>query len=392
MARKVVIDTDFGTDADDAIAVALAMASEEIAVEAFTVVGRQSIYRKRMLEDFLAALGSDGDATPVYAGWDAPPPVPYGFSLNAPSGPPPASFPSATFGDYATRLGGAYQFNWFGDEGTLDPDSPTHAAPAVEASPFGQPLLTSPPPQPGPATPAGYATFEAGQQLVQLLSNPDVDFVGLGPLTNLYQALTSPSLARGNMNIQQLTVMGVHLEPTPYSSGFISEAVDYNLASDIVSALYVLNEVAKPSFTPPSPTSIQSAKWVTADVTLRTWLNQAQLYSLASCKHPFMQKLVQMVNAWTPIQTNLFRPKTPVDNVAFLHDPLALACSFDDSWCDFESFDLELVLTNNLGLRWIEREPGLPGTINLNCATAVNAPEGQTFQDWLVQRLLKRFS
>jgi len=391
MARKVVIDTDFGTDADDAIAVALAMASEEIAVQAFTVVGRQSIYRKRMLEDFLAALGGDCEAPPVYAGWDAPPPVPYGFSLSAPSGPPPASFPGTTFGNYAMRLGSAYQFNWFGDEGTLDPNSPTHAAPAVEASPFAPPPLTSSP-QPAPATPAGYATFEAGPQLAQLLSNPDVDFVGLGPLTNLYQALTNPSIARGTLNVQQLTVMGVHLAPTPYSSGFISEAVDYNLASDIVSALYVLNEVAKPNLTPPSPTMIQSARWVTADVTLRTWFNQSQLDSLASCKHPFMQQLVKMINAWTPIQTNLFRPKTPVDNVAFLHDPLALACSFDDSWCNFESFELELVLTNNLGLRWIQREPALPGTINLTCATSVNEQEGQTFQDWLVQRLLKRFS
>ncbi len=46
MSQKVVIDTDFGTDADDAIAVALAMASEEIEVQAFTVVGRQSVYRR----------------------------------------------------------------------------------------------------------------------------------------------------------------------------------------------------------------------------------------------------------------------------------------------------------------------------------------------------------
>lgn len=58
MARKVVIDTDYGTDVDDAIAVALAMASpDEIEVQAFTVMGRQSIYRKKMLEDFLSYPG-----------------------------------------------------------------------------------------------------------------------------------------------------------------------------------------------------------------------------------------------------------------------------------------------------------------------------------------------
>src|ERR1700716_3014135 len=83
MPRKVVIDTDFGTDADDAIAVALAMASDEIEVQAFTVVGRQSVYRKQMLESFLASLGEGFKIPPVYAGWDAPTPAPYGFSLAA---------------------------------------------------------------------------------------------------------------------------------------------------------------------------------------------------------------------------------------------------------------------------------------------------------------------
>ncbi len=91
---KVVIDTDFGTDADDAIAVALAMASEEIEVQAFTVVGRQSVYRKQMLENFLSCLGSNFAIPPVYAGWDAPPPAPYGLSL----GGGPNAFPSAGFG------------------------------------------------------------------------------------------------------------------------------------------------------------------------------------------------------------------------------------------------------------------------------------------------------
>ncbi len=59
MPQKVVIDTDFGTDAEDAIAVALAMASDEIEVQAFTVLGRQSVYRKQMLENFLSRLGSN---------------------------------------------------------------------------------------------------------------------------------------------------------------------------------------------------------------------------------------------------------------------------------------------------------------------------------------------
>jgi len=33
--------------------------SDEIEVQAFTVVGRQSVYRKQMLENFLSRLGSN---------------------------------------------------------------------------------------------------------------------------------------------------------------------------------------------------------------------------------------------------------------------------------------------------------------------------------------------
>jgi inosine-uridine nucleoside N-ribohydrolase len=377
--KKVVIDTDFGTDVDDAIAVALAMASpDEIEVQAFTVMGRQSIYRKKMLEDFLSYLGDDCAVPPVYAGWDAPPPVPYGFSVTTPG----QSFPGSGFGNYAKHLGGAYQFNWFGDEGTLDPNSPTQAASAQPYRPF------DPPPPPPPTTPAGYSTFEAGQQLVDILSRQDVDFIGLGPLTNLYQALTSPTLKpAGDILIPQLTVMGVHLQPTLYGGHFLSAGIDYNLASDLVSALYVLNETAGGS-----PGPIGAAKWVTADVTLKTWLTTAQLNSLEASKHPFLQQLVKMIHKWTPIQTNLF--KAEIGNAAFLHDPLTLACSFDDSWCNFQQFYLELELTNSLGLRWIERQQSIPNlTIELNCAVSVNpSPSGETFQDWLVQRLLNRFS
>jgi inosine-uridine nucleoside N-ribohydrolase len=371
MPKKVVIDTDFGTDADDAIAVALAMASDEIEVQAFTVVGRQSVYRKQMLENFLSCLGSDYAIPPVYAGWDAPPPAPYGFSL----GGGPNAFPSANFENSIKALGAGYQFNWFGDEGVLDPNSPT---------------------QWSPSPPAGFETFEAGAQLVKLLSQKDVEYIGIGPFTNLYQALTNPNLNGTSISIPQMTIMGVHLQPTLYgktqagADNFISAAVDYNLGSDIVSALYVLSELAQAGATPPG--RIRRAKWVTADVTLRTWLTSEQLALLRASSNPFLQALVKIIDQWTPIQTNLFRVDS--DNVAFLHDPLTLACSFCDDWCDFQSLDLELVLTNNLGLRWIERAQPMSNTIALNCATGVETPPSgaPTFPEWLVQRLLAKFS
>lgn len=369
MPRKVVIDTDFGTDADDAIAIALALASDEIQIQAFTTVGRQSIYRKQTLETFLSSLGKDFDIPPVYAGWDAPPPVPYGFS---------AALPSAALADCLKGFGAGYRFNWFGDEGVLDPNSPTNPTDSSE-----------------PPTSAGYAVYEAGQQLAKLLRAKDTDFIGIGPLTNLYQTLTNPRLGGGNIAIPRLTVMGIHLAQTQYGKdpktgkpNFVSEAVDYNLGSDIVSALYVLNDLAQPG------SQIQSARFVTADVTLKTWLRQVDLAkSLAKSKNPFLQALVKIINEWTPIQTNLFKV-TSTGNAAFLHDPLTVACAYSDRWCNFRKLNLELVLTNTLGLRWIERPQPTATTISVNCAVSLKTvpPGGETFQQWMVGRLLKKFN
>jgi inosine-uridine nucleoside N-ribohydrolase len=219
-------------------------------------------------------------------------------------------------------------------------------------------------------------------------------------LTNLYQLLTNPNYNAAGVSVPRLTVMGVHLQPTPYGTDpktgkdtFVAAAVDYNLASDPISTLCVLNELAKPFFTPTAKPALRAARWVTADVTLRTWLSASQLSQLSRSKHPFLRRLVKMIKAWTPVMTKRFG-HAELGNAVFLHDPLTLACAFSDEWCNFETLHLELVLTNNFGLRWIAREESAPNTIPMTCAVSLKAsPQtGETFQDWLVQRLLARFS
>ncbi|HEV2801187.1 MAG TPA: nucleoside hydrolase [Pyrinomonadaceae bacterium] len=378
--RRTVIDTDFGTNADDAIAVALALASQEIEVQAFTVVGRQSVYRKQMLEKFLATAGEDCARPPVYAGWDAPPRLPTGFSLVAPckQGAASSSFPGADFGAHLASLGSAHRFSWFGVEGTLDRNSPTRASTTPQA---------------------GDATYEAGEKLHALLCKGDTDLIALGPLTNLYQLLTNTHYDAAKVSIPSLTVMGIHLRPTPYGrdaltgvDAFVPACADYNLACDPVSTLYVLNELAKPSLTPPAASAIRAARWVTADVTFGTRLNQLQLSKLAQSRHPFLLRLVEMIEAWTPIMTKRYA-HAGMDNAVFLHDPLTLACAFGDEWCNFETLHLEPVLTNDYSLRWIRHEAPAPGAIPLTCAVSLKTrAAGQTFSDWLVERLLAKFS
>lgn len=67
---KVILDTDIGTDVDDAMALALAVKSPEIDIEGVTTVYGDVQLRARLAKKLLT-LGGDSD-TPVYAGIEKP--------------------------------------------------------------------------------------------------------------------------------------------------------------------------------------------------------------------------------------------------------------------------------------------------------------------------------
>ena len=64
--RRIVLDTDMGSDVDDALCLALAMASPEIELVAVTTVTRDTRLRARIAKRLLT-LGGHGNV-PVYAG------------------------------------------------------------------------------------------------------------------------------------------------------------------------------------------------------------------------------------------------------------------------------------------------------------------------------------
>ena len=104
MTRPIVLDTDMGSDVDDALCLALALASPELELVAITNVGRESVLRARIAKQ-IARLAGRADV-PVYAGCRVP------------------------------LLAGA-GFNWFGHEGIglLEPGEEPEIAPehAVDA-------------------------------------------------------------------------------------------------------------------------------------------------------------------------------------------------------------------------------------------------------------------
>ena len=66
MVRRIVLDTDMGSDVDDALCLALALASPEIEIVAVTNVTRDTTLRARISRRLLDLAGRPD--VPVYAG------------------------------------------------------------------------------------------------------------------------------------------------------------------------------------------------------------------------------------------------------------------------------------------------------------------------------------
>jgi purine nucleosidase len=300
MPRALVLDTDMGSDADDALCLALALAAPELELVALTSVGNEAVLRARIARKLLELAGAQH--VPVYAGCRVP------------------------------LLGGA-GYNWFGHEGLgiLEPgiEPPIERGHAVDA------------------------LLELSQQ------RPGLEICAVGPLTNLALALAKdPDFAA---RIGQLTVMGGHLRRVEYRGRVFPFGVDYNLCSDPHASLLVLRAGI--------PTRL-----VTADVTLQTWLRAADVEALAKSGSPLLAAIARAVRYWTPVQRRLLDP-TPgdaFDNAAFLHDPLALACVYDESFCGFETLEIEPVIDDGV-FRTVERAEPTGATYPMRCATSVDA-------------------
>jgi len=172
MPRRIVLDTDMGSDVDDAICLGLALASPEIDLVAVTHVSRDTATRARISRRLLDLAGRSD--IPVFAGRAAP----------------------------VRRA--ADRFVWFGNEGkgilTAADDPPIAAEPAVEA-------------------------------LLRLFAaERDLELVAVGPLTNVAAAVDrDPAFAA---RVAQLTIMGGHLRRIEYGGRVFPPGVDYNLCSD----------------------------------------------------------------------------------------------------------------------------------------------------------------
>src|SRR5262245_4752676 len=314
--RAIILDTDLGSDVDDALCLALALPTPVHRLRSVPHVTRDTRLRARISRRLLDLAGRPD--VPVFAGLAAP------------------------------RSGALDRFVWFGNEGDgiLDPAAADDGVVPEE-----------------PATTAMARLLRAER---------DVELVAIGPLTNLAAVLeTHPDVLP---HIRRLTLMGGHLRPARIGDHTFAPGIDSNLCADPASSRLVLSAGLP-------------LRLVPIEVTLQAWLETADVARLAATGHPLLAALARAVRRWTPMMQGGYRAKgasLAATNAAFLHDPLALAAVYDESFCRFEDLHVEPAIVDGV-FRTLERPTASAATRPMRCATAVDAAR---FRDHVVTRLL----
>lgn len=262
--RPVLLDTDIGSDVDDALALALLLGlGSQLDLVAVTTVAGDTALRARIASRLLAAAGRPevevcaGETTPLVGG----------------------------------------SFVWFGHEERCVIEGP-------DANRIDEP---------------------APERIVRAAREVEgLELVFIGPLTNLAKALVlDPQLPR---RVAGLTLMGGHVREVRIGSHVCAPGIDYNLCSDPAASVRVLGAGFETTL-------------VTADVTLETWMTEPERVRMEESGR-LGALLGEQVRIWTPVKRALFGGiggTMAPDNVAFLHDPLAVLALVEPDCAHFET-------------------------------------------------------
>lgn len=266
-----VLDTDIGTDVDDALALTFSLASPELDLIAVTIVDGDVDTRARMAARLLGMAGRPD--IPVIKGESKP--------IAAGRGP-------TWFGHEGKGL---LDLAWDGPEAEILPQS-------------------------------------AAEWIVETSRDRPFQLCAVGPFSNVAAAVRlDPTLPQ---RLPKLTVMGgmvfaEHYDP-PWQrffaqTGLPPNHMDHNSNSD-VRAAYIM---ANAGF---------DMTWVTAELTFCTTMNRDTMEAFRATGSTLGDRLARMLEIWSsqwfhhipnfPVEAKPF----PTDAVAALHDPLAVASLF----------------------------------------------------------------
>ena len=313
MSRPVLLDTDLGSDVDDAIALALLLGCPELRLVAVTTVAAD-VRGRAWAAARLLGLGGRTEVDVCAGARDA--------------------------------LVRRERFVWREIE--------------TEGYPSGPDARLS-------DEPAAERIVRAARE------TPGLELIAIGPLTNLAHALAlDPELPR---RVARLHVMGGHIRRVAIGECVCAPGIDYNLCSDPEASAMVLGA----GF---------STRLVSADVTLETWLREADLARLAAAKSPMARALVPLIRLWTPWQQKIFVDQLggtlAADNVAFLHDPLTVLSLVDESALRFESLHIVPTIVDGV-FRTLEAPPTAGLGAPMEVATTVDAAAAR---EAILRRLL----
>lgn len=244
--QGVVLDTDIGTDVDDALALAYALRHPDLDLRAVTTVSGDTVARAAIAARLIAIAGREDVIV-------------------------------------AAGVGGFEDRAWFGHEGRGLTDGPS--VPIDERDAVSVLLDCSHAPDP-----------------------PAVATVGMQ--TNVAAALErDPSYPQ---RVPRLAVMGGVFGPVEYQGLSLGPSRDHNLVTDPAGAVASLNAGFP-------------VRYVPLDVTVRVPLRASHLDRLRT-GDPLARALATLVDEWSVLLHERSRGRIPDEVVAYLHDPLTVAC------------------------------------------------------------------
>lgn len=301
--KKIIIDTDLGTDIDDAMAISLAMKSPEVEVVGVTTVYGDSKYRAKLASRLISLGNREYD---VYSGIDKP-------------------------------LLGKRSIFMAGNEGEGAQEDLNYKFKDKHAVDF---------------------------LIEKVMDNPgEITIVAIGPLTNIAVAMIKePEFAS---NLKELIIMGGSVRLGMNSLNPMVWAEEHNIVCDPEAAEVVFNSGA-------------NIYMVGLDVTMMLNIGDAEYKLLKESDSKVNNLLGDMLADWMVFVKEMFG-----DDKTYMHDPLALACSFNKSFVRFEPMDIEIRYTDK------ERTGQTIGRLNTasNIKVALEV-ESEKFIDFLFKRLL----